>query len=381
MSEYQYVSFRAVDKPVKGKDLEYMRKQSTRAEVTPWSFSNEYHYGDFHGNTLEMMRRGYDLHLHYANFGTRTLMIRLPEGFPDAKAAQEYLGEEGLRYIEDKTGPGGILCVEPYYEVDSIEELWDTDFEELIEELMPLRDELMSGDLRSLYLLHLVVCRDSNHDPEETQEGPVPAGLGRLGNHHVALAEYYDLRDELLEVAVVGAPAQAAARKTDPQVEQMHWLEAQPSAVKDKWLADLMSDSDTAVRAELLREFKKTRPVVATQSVRLNRTMSALNAASEDRAKLNNKKAAESEARARTKRLANMAADPEKVLKKTEQLISKRNSEAYAEVAELLADLRDSLAGTDQAHLAEQQVQRLRSDNPNLRGFISELRRHGLAKK
>ena len=352
MSEYQYVSFRAVDKPVKGKDLEYMRKQSTRAEVTPWSFSNEYHYGDFHGNTLEMMRRGYDLHLHYANFGTRTLMIRLPEGFPDAKAAQEYLGEEGLRYIE-----------------------------ELIEELMPLRDELMSGDLRSLYLLHLVVCRDSNHDPEETQEGPVPAGLGRLGNHHVALAEYYDLRDELLEVAVVGAPAQAAARKTDPQVEQMHWLEAQPSAVKDKWLADLMSDSDSAVRAELLREFKKSRPVVATQSVRLNRTMSALNAASEDRAKLNNKKAAESEARARTKRLANMAADPEKVLKKTEQLISKRNSEAYAEVAELLADLRDSLAGTDQAHLAEQQVQRLRSDNPNLRGFISELRRHGLAKK
>ena len=50
MSEYQYVAFRAIDRAVSKKDLAYMRRQSTRAEITPWFFENEYHYGDFHGN-------------------------------------------------------------------------------------------------------------------------------------------------------------------------------------------------------------------------------------------------------------------------------------------------------------------------------------------
>jgi len=73
MSEYQYVAFRAVDRPVSSKNLAYMNQQSTRAEITPWSFTNEYHYGDFGGNYKEMLRRGYDIYLHYASFGTRDL--------------------------------------------------------------------------------------------------------------------------------------------------------------------------------------------------------------------------------------------------------------------------------------------------------------------
>jgi len=37
MSEYQRVAFRAIDGPVSEKNLEYMRQQSSRAKVTPWS--------------------------------------------------------------------------------------------------------------------------------------------------------------------------------------------------------------------------------------------------------------------------------------------------------------------------------------------------------
>ena len=73
----------AIDCAVSEKNLAFMRRQFSRAEITPWSFENEYHYGDFHGNAVEMLRRGYDIHLHYANFGIRTLLVRLPSGFPD----------------------------------------------------------------------------------------------------------------------------------------------------------------------------------------------------------------------------------------------------------------------------------------------------------
>ncbi len=44
MSVFQYIYFAAGDKPLDDKQLEYMRHQSTRAEVTRWQFTNEYHY-------------------------------------------------------------------------------------------------------------------------------------------------------------------------------------------------------------------------------------------------------------------------------------------------------------------------------------------------
>jgi hypothetical protein len=54
VSEYQYVAFRAIDNPVSKKDLAYMRRQSTRAEVTPWSFIN--HRSAYQGHKVR--RRG-----------------------------------------------------------------------------------------------------------------------------------------------------------------------------------------------------------------------------------------------------------------------------------------------------------------------------------
>ena len=49
MSEYQYIHFMALDKPLNDKQLEFMGRQSSRAEITQWEFTNEYHFGDFHG--------------------------------------------------------------------------------------------------------------------------------------------------------------------------------------------------------------------------------------------------------------------------------------------------------------------------------------------
>lgn len=116
MSEYQYVAFRAIDAPVTKRNLDYMRRQSTRAEITPWSFNNEYHFGDFHGNAVEMLRRGYDIHLHFADFGICRLMIRLPRGIPDPRAAAAYLVKHGVSLHQDKQGPGSVLEIQPAYE-------------------------------------------------------------------------------------------------------------------------------------------------------------------------------------------------------------------------------------------------------------------------
>ena len=50
MSEYQFVHFLAIDRPLDDEQLEFMEKQSSRAEITRREFTNEYHYGEFRGN-------------------------------------------------------------------------------------------------------------------------------------------------------------------------------------------------------------------------------------------------------------------------------------------------------------------------------------------
>ena len=376
MSEFQNVAFRAIDGPVSEKNLKYMRQQSSRAEMTPWSFDNEYHHGDFGGNAQEMLRRGYDLHLHYANFGIRTLMIRLPNGFPEVKAAKPYFEKDSLQFLKDKQGPGGTLCIAPCHEPDDLENLWEIG--DLLDRLVPVRAEILDGDLRPLYLAHLAIACDGEHDSEETTEAPVPAGLGKLTDAQCALAELYGLSDSLIAAAARNCPPLAG--QIDPGKHHTAWLESQPEATKNAWLAQLVADPHSPVRRAILAEFQKT-CVLSWPTVRLDRTIAELQAAAEEIQNVANRKAASSTARRRAKKLADMAADPMKTIRDIERLVVLRTADAYRQVATLLVELREALGRTEQSGLADQQARRLKNENPTLRTLTSELRRHGFVPK
>jgi hypothetical protein len=93
------------------------------------------------------------------------------------------------------------------------------------------------------------------------------------------------------------------------------------------------------------------------------------------------KKEAAKAARRRAKKLAKMAADPTPYLRETEQLVAQRTTDAYRQVSQLLADLREALAGSTQAGLAEKQAQKLKTRNPTLRLLTAALRREGFLPK
>jgi hypothetical protein len=389
MSEHQIIAFRACEQPVSEKNLKYMESQSSRAEITPWSFDNEYHYGDFHGNTLEMLRRGYDLHLHYANFGIRKLLIRLPQGFPNSDAAKPYLMKDSICFLKDaKQGSGGTLSIQPFLEPDELEELWD--IEDLVDQLEPLRAEILEGDLRPLYLAHLAVSRGSDHDPAEAKEGPVPAGLKKLSDAQLALAEFFGLEEALLDAAAQASPPLGAA--DDLRSREVDWLRTQPESKKDAWLARLLGDPDFTVRAEILAAYRANRVPPTWPTVRRDRTIAELQAAAEElshkaeqkaaaRQVAAERKAAEKAARERAQRQAAMAADSAPYLQETEQLVNLRGVDSYRQIGELLADLRAALAGSKQAGLAERQAEKLHKRNPTLSRLTSELRRHGFLPK
>jgi hypothetical protein len=377
MSEYQYVAFRAVDRAVSEKNLAYMRKQSSRAEITPWSFDNEYNFGDFRGDALEMLRRGYDLHLHYANFGIRSLFIRLPGGLPDPLAAAPYLDGESLKFVKDKNGSSGTLAIEPAHEPGDLEEIWD--FDEWIDRLMPLRAELLSGDLRPLYLAHLAVLRDMNRDPDEIIEAPVPFGLGKPTPAQLALAEFYEISRGLITAAARDVPA--APLSIDPRAGFSEWLAAQSETAKNAWLTDLMAEPDSSVRAELLAAFRQARAPQTWPTLQRSMSMAQLEAeAKEIEDEMGRKKAA-AFARARAQKLAKMAQDPKPFLREAERLVEDRSTEGYAKASSLLAEIREALAGSDRANLADNHASKIHEKHPRLNRLTSALRQRGFLPK
>jgi len=377
MSEYQYVGFRAIDGPVSEENLDFMRRQSSRAEITPWSFDNEYHYGDFHGDAAEMLRRGYEFHLHYANYGIRKLMVRLPNGLPDAKAAEPYFEQDSISFLKDKQGRGGILCIGPYFESGDLDDLWETD--DFLDRLLPLRAEILDGDLRPLYLAHLAVACDGNHDPDDEKESPVPAGLDKLTDAQRALAELYGLSEALIAAAAQNSPS--LPERTDSENQYVAWLQRQPEAAKIEWLAQLMADPRSAVRREILAEFQKSQIATSWPTIRLDRTIAELKAAAEEIHRENNRRNAEKAGRQRAQKLADMAADPMRTLHETEQLVKQRTTDAYRQIATMLADLQEALSGGKQSGLAVQQARKLRDKNPTLHHLTAALRRRGFLKK
>lgn len=329
MSEYQFVHFLAIDRPLDDRQLAYMRKQSTRAEITRWEFTNEYHYGDFHGDAEKMLQRGFDLHLHYANFGIRRLMIRLPTGLPcDRRTFDAFAASDTMGWIPDPKGKGGILDIEPEADADTFEEdLYDVD--RLLSEIAPLRELLMGGDLRALYLAWLICPYE-----DEALEPPVPAGLGKLTSALKAMAEFYEISEDLIAAAALRSPPMPATKGAA----------AWPVAESTRTLAQLREGTD------------------GLQQQRLEKEERAREAA-------------------RRKRLKSIAENPDKLIAKVEKLVAQRSLDSYEQAAQELCDLRDATDRKDAAEMALAAAERLRRDNPHSRHLIAALRRKGLLTK
>src|SRR5439155_26514675 len=121
------------------------------------------------------------------------------------------------------------------------------------------------------------------------------------------------------------------------------WLQGQSQSAKDAWLVQLMTDPPSLVGTEILTAFRKSRNAPVWPVIRRDRTIAELQAAAAKVQMEANRKSAEMAARQRAKRLADMAADPDRTLRETENLVQQRTGTAYRQVGKLLAELRESL--------------------------------------
>jgi len=253
VSEYQYVVFQAVDGPLTDKQLEFAQRQSTRAEVSRWSLSVEYHYSSFRGDVEGLLRRGYDVYLQHTNYGSREIKLRLPRGMPFAKTVwSKNVDGEQLNWKGDAKGRGGILSLHPFHETGDLGELWET--QKYLDAAIHVRERLMSGDLRALYLLWMCAADDDYNNPAEMIEPPVPHGIAETATYGGELLSFFGLDPLLLVAAGSGvAPAPNAELENGPVAQ---WVESLDNQRAKEVVHRLLVGDTASEKARFLAEIR-----------------------------------------------------------------------------------------------------------------------------
>ncbi len=270
-------------------------------------------------------------------------------------------------------GRGGILSLRPCHEAGDLEEIWEA--RKYLDAAIQVRERLMSGDLRALYLLWLCAADDDYNDPAEMMEPPVPHGISGIATHGSAVLSYFGL-DPLLLVAA-GQDVEAAPTDVSTDQTFARWVKALSNQRAKDLLLQLLIGDTVNVKAGVLGEIRDARPAdiwpttdkqrSLAQLLRQSATLrSAEHAKQARKAQAQAKREATKAERQHAKRMKEMVKDPNKWLRDAEQLVDARGVHNYKVAAEILYDLREAVGGKEgdkitrrhAAHLAKKSTRR-----------------------
>lgn len=388
MSEYQYYGFQAIDRPLSEDDLRWLRSLSTRAQITPTSFVNVYHWGNFRGDPVKLMERCFDVFVYVTNWGYRRFMVRLPLGSFDAAGAKQYChgGGVSLRKKQD--------CALLEFDGDDEPGEWENwdDGSGWMASLTPLRSDLLDGDRRCLYLAWLAAI-ETESLPSNAAEPPVPAGLKDLSAPLQAFADFIGIDTELVEVAAERSGPRAA---TEPSTDALKkWVRSLAVAKKDELLLGIAQGDEPNPRRSLMRSFKEATQGCHTtrndEDLPSRRTVAEISGAWQQRAREQQRRAAEqaakerdrraqADAQARKQRLENIASRAPAVWKEISAWIAKRTPKGYDCAVALLTDLKDAAALANRSAEFERRFHDLCGRHAGKPGFLRRLRDAGLAR-
>ena len=340
MSEYQYYEFLAVDRLLSRREMGELRSISSRAEITPSHFSNEYNWGDLKADPGELLERYFDLHLYLANWGTRRLAMKFPlEGLSPEEAAPYLVSD-----CASVRRAGEHVIIDLWSEPEDFE-----DWEEAslwMGALAAVRNRLLRGDARPLYLAWLLSVQNDEVD-DHKKEPIVPPGLQSLPVELQAMAEFLRIDEHLITAAAEGS---APEEPEPPGLAQ--WIGRLPVDEKDALLLRVARGEHAGVEAVLVRRFRgepragraaadRTRRTVGELQARASEILGAWEAQRARRAEEARRRREAAAAAAREKHLDALSSRKDEVWAEIEMLVSATKPKYYDLAISRLVDLRE----------------------------------------
>ena len=249
VGSHKYYYFEAIDKPLTDKQQEELRGFSSRARINSRRFENEYNWGDFGADTEKLLKKYFDVHLHYASYGTRIIMFKIPAITVDFSLLKQY--DNGATVSVAKSGSHVIVDITA--DSDDSEEWWEESPK--INKYVSFRDDLMSGDCRCLYIAWL--AGDYEHSRKRKTSPPIPPGIKKLSGTLRSFVDFMYLDEERLQKALELADNEEPPAPTTKDIKD--WVANLPDKDCQKVLVDLLQDKVAAqiIQRELKNRFLK----------------------------------------------------------------------------------------------------------------------------
>lgn len=370
MSEYQYYEFQAIDRPLDNAAQDALRAISSRARITATSFSNHYEWGDLKGDPCKFMENWFDLHLYVANWGTRRLMLRMPARLVKRGDIDGIIREVDCVRVWN-SGDNLIVDIQ---RVEEGADDWD-DGSGRLAGLAPLRNDVLSGDLRLFYLLWLSAVQDEIVPDEDVE--PLP-GIAPLTGPLEAFAEFFYIDRDLVAAAAEAGGNDAAISRDDLQTA----LATIPDHEKTKLLLRVV-DGDPYVSVELRGRLRDkgqapaTRRTAGTLRMRAQEIGEARERADAERREMERRRQAAEAEKARRVRLKALKQRGANVWREIEDGIERRNPAGYDQAMALLSDLQALAEEEGSQDDFSSRVRAIRARHEKKSKFIERLNKLG----
>jgi hypothetical protein len=354
MSEFQYYEFLAIDRPLSREEKVYVGGLSSRAKPSATRVVFTYSYSDFRHTPQEVLLRCFDLMVYMANWGGQRLMFRLPKGQVDLAALQRYAVKRQVIITAEDEYVVVDLDLSPEYGSGGV---WIDETNAIADDLAPLRQDLLDGDYRLLYLAWLALAQrgmvegrrypGEKHDEGDGARGlepPVPAGLSELSGALQAFVEWSELEVDLVSAAALASPVLGPS-----QAEPIEdWVRSLSEPERIQLLVNIASE-DTPTGRQLranLRERKTPMQKALASDERPRRSFAALKAIAQDHFQERIQRERAAAAKARRQYLKKLAPQEDKLWSQIAQLIEEKKAKSYDQAVKMLLDLRE-LAGLE----------------------------------
>jgi hypothetical protein len=336
MSEYQRYEFMTRDRPLTRAELEAVNMLSSHIDASSTHALIEYHWGDFKHNPLTVLHKFFDGFLYWANWGAPRLALRFPQGVLPADLLDDYDLEEVV-----------ILTRHPDYDILDLHfgelegpDEW-VDYE--LGALIAIRDELMEGDLRALYITWLAGMRmlgsyDEEEDDDIIRVPAVPPAFGTLTAAQQALAELWQVPQELL----VAAARHSSTACPSPVDDVVAWVEVLPQARRTEYLVRL-AKNEPGLSRRLVKELRALGQgnTSATSPPGEHVTYAKLLAESKAIKAAWEREQREQEELARQRHMQHVHEHQDEYWQRVERAVTRASGTGYDEAAGVLSELRE----------------------------------------
>ncbi|MGO8676780.1 MAG: hypothetical protein ACLQVX_13030 [Limisphaerales bacterium] len=337
-------------------------------------WQNTYSFGDFHGS-VDTLLKYYDAHFYIANWGTVCLGLAFPKGAVAREAIRPYLrggerSEDTLTFKEI-----GERCIVRWERNEEGGWGW-TEGEGLIDQLLGVREELMRGDYRALFLGWL-----AGFDPDEWQDPehgaivmpPIPEGLNQLSPALEALIKQFPVDRDAL--AVAGALSQASAPDRIPIAAVLEGLSVSEMR---SLLARVAEGGGAGVTAELNRMTYPRAQIPAGQAMKCVDFAAKTIETREGRQKKEAEAAAakrQRKAELRKQHLASILQRADTLWSGLDPIMDRKIASAYDQAAAQLQELRDAYAQAGDIDAFQQKLAGFRRRYSNRPAMLRRIER------